>query len=670
MTTYYSNESDFQTKSSLDAQSSLVTTMLTDIDDTGATVLSEGLSHLYAAKGDAVLGANKTSTAFTEAVTRVETMLASADRIHKEVLQNIDSKLVKGLDLAFESLNQVNSKKNPYKTVSKYDRTSTYTTYDSSSNYNLYASSNSYSTQTITTKDTYTLDEVLATSGSPIQAVKDTYKRRLESAKQSIKSADDLSQAKIDELSKMSDEELLETFYPRITSDNEYSRIKASTYQEVHKNELGILETGADILAGLTFAISTVLIPVTGGATIPLAVASGSYVIGSSTYSAVTGNTMISGTQLTTTERVIAGVEALTTLVTLGSTSVGSGALKVSEGTAKVINITGKVGNAVDEVSELGQLGYGLYNGDGASAILNYGVGKSLDIGLGKVAKNFEVKVDASTNTGKVALDGVDIPKVKKDTRTTVEIIDEKLQELGMTWARFDELRNTRVTEMNAMDYIKMKYIREAIPNPTADTVMQKIMPVTSEHWETGELVDSAAEMFNSPKATVKGFVSKREEVKNINNIIEAIEGLRLDYEGSPFVETTIDANGNRVAVRDVDGNLVLKTDAYLRLVYTTENPDYMYIPYANQNGEALDGAGNVIINPNTGKPFTLDDPASGHGFIKSDSGEYLVPEYRVNGEAQLKRGSQLFLHVGNDKVLVGEVNRQGVMMYVEGVTE
>ena len=52
--------------------------------------------------------------------------------------------------------------------------------------------------------------------------------------------------------------------------------------------------------------------------------------------------------------------------------------------------------------------------------------------------------------------------------------------------------------------------------------------------------------------------MARRSDVKNITNIREAVEGLRLDYEGSPFVETMIDANGNRVAVRDQNGNLVL----------------------------------------------------------------------------------------------------------------
>ena len=111
--------------------------------------------------------------------------------------------------------------------------------------------------------------------------------------------------------------------------------------------------------------------------------------------------------------------------------------------------------------------------------------------------------------------------------------------------------------------------------------------------------------------------------MKNITNIREAVEGLRLDYEGSPFVETMIDANGNRVAVRDQNGNLVLKTDAYLRLEYTTDETGYIQIPYGDMDGNFIDADGNIIMNSSTGKPDKVIDPASGNGFIKSDSDEF-----------------------------------------------
>ena len=127
-----------------------------------------------------------------------------------------------------------------------------------------------------------------------------------------------------------------------------------------------------------------------------------------------------------------------------------------------------------------------------------------------------------------------------------------------------------------------------------------------------------------------------------------------------------IDSNGNRVAVRDQNGNLKLKTDAYLRLEYTTDDTDFITIPYGDIDGNLLDVNSNIIMD-SKGKPEKVIDPASGNGFIKSDSDEFLVPEYRHSDRSRLKQGSKLYLNVGGEEVLVGIVDKDGKMVYVKG---
>ena len=239
---------------------------------------------------------------------------------------------------------------------------------------------------------------------------------------------------------------------------------------------------------------------------------------------------------------------------------------------------------------------------------------------------------------------------------TTRAIIDQKLQEYGVSWDDFNRLRNTRVTEMSQSEYDMMIDIRKSIPKPTEQTVLQKIIPI-----------ENADNYFGDQGWGVGGFISERGDVIDIKTIEDAVKGLRLDYEGSPFVETMIDANGNRVAVRDQNGNLVLKTDAYLRLEYTTDETGYIQIPYGDMDGNSIDIDGNIRMNSSTGKPDKVIDPASGNGFIKSDSDEFLVPEYRHSDRSRLKEGSKLYLNVGGEEVLVGRVNKDGIMEYVEG---
>ena len=260
----------------------------------------------------------------------------------------------------------------------------------------------------------------------------------------------------------------------------------------------------------------------------------------------------------------------------------------------------------------------------------------------------------------------LDVPEVKEPVKpsrtqsttqlTTREIIDQKLKEHGVSWDEFNRLRNTHVTKMTQSEYDMMIDIRNTLPKPDTSTVMQKIMPIDAEGW-----------MFNQEEdATAGGYVAKRSDVKNITNIHEAVEGLRLDYEGSPFVETMIDANGNRVAVRDQNGNLKLKTDAYLRLEYMTDDTAFITIPYGDMDGNLINEYGKVSMN-DSGEPNKVIDPASGNGFIKSDSDKFLVPECLHSDRSRLKEGSKLYLNVGGEEVLVGRVNQDGKMEYVEG---
>ena len=76
----------------------------------------------------------------------------------------------------------------------------------------------------------------------------------------------------------------------------------------------------------------------------------------------------------------------------------------------------------------------------------------------------------------------LDVPKVKgtldpsPSPTTTRVIIDQKLQEYGVSWDEFNQLRNTHVTKMTQSEYDMMIDIRNAIPYPNASTKMQKIL--------------------------------------------------------------------------------------------------------------------------------------------------------------------------------------------------
>ena len=581
----------------------------------------------------------------------------------------------------------------------------------------------------------YNLSEILDGKASPLQAAKDVYDDRIKAVKEMMAKKDQLSDEQIKAIEGKSAEEVVAVRYPGQLPD--YQRLKASRYYEENKESLQYVDMGIKALAVLVMAGGTVLAGPTGGASLTATYAAGTYLAADSAYSAVKGHTMLTGTQLTTEERIWAGIDSAVTIASMGSAGYLAKLAKSGKNGSTLLKNLATAGTHADDVNDFTKVVYAVGTGkDPSSDIQNLMFGQIMGFGmkqagnyLGKkfgapsvdvsgtkpshldvplqgkqipkldpanvrlssrqdlhlkaspadgtlaklknhpavsldVPKVKQVSGDSATKAiGGIKPSDVDVPKVKGTANPspsqskTRAIIDQKLQEYGVSWDEFNRLRNTHVTQMTQSEYDMMIDIRNTIPYPNNSTVMQKIMPIEDEVW-----------LFNrKEKATVGGYVAKRSDAKNITTIQEAVEGLRLDYEGSPFVETMIDANGNRVAVRDQNGNLVLKTDAYLRLEYTTDETGYIQIPYGDMDGNSIDIDGNIRMNSSTGKPDKVIDPASGNGFIKSDSDEFLVPEYRHSDRSRLKEGSKLYLNVGGEEVLVGRVNKDGIMEYVEG---
>ena len=332
--------------------------------------------------------------------------------------------------------------------------------------------------------------------------------------------------------------------------------------------------------------------------------------IGSTAYSVATGETLITGTKLSTEERLWAAADLVAIGLSAGSAKVldlaeagrlSTKAADVVEGGNSLLKVTKHADDVMDAIN----IGKDVVTGDVQSLVMDAGM-VGLSAGL-KVRNHTSdtTTVKASESSGK----------------TTHEIIQQKLIEHNITEAEFNRLRATRVVDMTQAEYDMMIDIRNAVPNPTSQTVMQKIIPI-----------EEADNYFGENAWGIRGYITKREDVTSITNIEEAVKGLRLDYDGSKFV----DANGNII------------TDGYVRIEFQTKDTGYIDIPFGNHNGIGLD-----------------PDPATGHGFIKSD--EFLTPEYKVAGfkELKLEDGAKMYLNIDGDEIPVGEF-KDGVFRYLE----
>ncbi len=381
MAKYYSNQPDFPNVGySTNGKTSIIR-LLDSIDDATSSVRAQSISYLYHTTGDAYLGKDMPSAAFTEAFDRSREVLKLATDIHNQIMERIDGKFTKGVDLSLESLNDVNGGKNPYKTSSiTYEKTHTYIDYETGIS------------TTYQTTETYTLAELLNAETTEFTAVQEVYQGRISSVREQLENASDLTEEQLRSYQNMSDDELVRELYS-IGQIGDYSQLKHYQWQEDHKDILAIVEIALPFVFLAAAVVATI---VSYGAASPaLAAAAASVATASSTagaaygafeggYSAVTGNRLISGTELDVDERIWCGIEAATSLASLGVAPI----FKAAGATDDTIRIASKTADYADDVAELGHIGYdAVVNGeDPTLSLVTFAGGKA----VGKVVSSLQ----------------------------------------------------------------------------------------------------------------------------------------------------------------------------------------------------------------------------------------------------------------------------------------
>ena len=141
-----------------------------------------------------------------------------------------------------------------------------------------------------------------------------------------------------------------------------------------------------------------------------------------------------------------------------------------------------------------------------------------------------------------------------------------------------------------------MKAVRDAIPMPTEETIMQKVIP-------QGNIAKYISGEYNQ----VRGYITKAQDVKQLKNYDDIYNSLRLDYGGSEFNPATDKCVG------------VIK--------FKTPDISEIEIPYSQAMG------GNAVAGP----PFT------GNGFTAATNGQ-VIPEFLCKDRVALKDGAELYM--------------------------
>ena len=184
-----------------------------------------------------------------------------------------------------------------------------------------------------------------------------------------------------------------------------YQRLKASRYYEENKESLQYVDIGIKAVAVLVMIGGTVLSGPTGGTSLTATYAAFTYLGADSAYSAIEGHSFITGTQLSTEERIWAGIDSAVTIASMGSAAYLTKLAKSgAEGSTLLKNLA-MAGKHADDANDFTKVAYAIWTGkDPSSDIQNLMFGQIMDFGMNKAGNYLGKKFGAPS---------VDVPGTK-----------------------------------------------------------------------------------------------------------------------------------------------------------------------------------------------------------------------------------------------------------------
>ena len=445
MTEYYTNKSDFEQGKRIgwfEDNVSQVKDLLKDISETAEIVKSNDLSHLYIAKGDATLGKDMPEKTFVDSEHTVLDVMEEMKRVHREIVQNIENKYISGLEDAMEALNKINEGKNKYKSEHlTYEETYTYQT----------SYQTGYGIQTVKGKRKayYSLSDILNSDKSPISSAAAKYQDKLKVAKENLAKLEAEDKETYDKIKDLSEKELVETFFP--TELGEYKRLK-STWSKDNEWWLGWVDIGVKVVGTAALVVGTFA---SGGTLAPVALALGTTLLGGeAAYRAISGET-ITGDVLTNEQRIWAGAEAVTTLVSGGLGSYLKGASIAERTVSQGVLNADKVARFGANAYDVAQFGHDFIE-DPQMALTNLATSQLIGRTVGHLGQRFQAyraskAADVNLGSGKATSYKGSIQERLSNTWTDVKTKAGNVRaQASQSWDDFKTKANNRALASGA----------------------------------------------------------------------------------------------------------------------------------------------------------------------------------------------------------------------------
>lgn len=491
--------------------------LINDIEEVANTVTSEGVADLYVQTGEAALNVTKDSDEFDKATTRVSKILKSARKIHQNIMQNVDSKFTLGIDKVLEGLNKINGSNSKYKTKNLTKTEHNYRPV----NGNICAPTAYYDDKK---EVPYSLSEILDGKASPIKAAKDVYSKRLEAVKELLKHKDKMTDQQIKEIRGKSAEKILELWYPKEIPD--YQKLKASRFQEEHRETLHMVDFALKTFASFAALGGIIFSLPTGGSSLGVTFAATAYIATDKAYSAFSGRTMITGDRLSTEERVWAGIDAVSSIL---SERAGFYLMKLQKA-GKTGSTLLKLTSHADDANDISKVAYAYATDkDPKDAVGNLVVGQ---------VKGFVAKKAGSLLHSKFGkTNAPDVPDVPTDsTKQHIEVDSSGLnsKKLKIDPTVVHQKKNPKL-DLKIEPTVKADLA--STPKPHVDVETSKIKPV--------EAVAGAATVVPKSKTPDIDVLTKPKD-------LSTIKGEAVDHVGT--VKPKVDSDVPEVKnVQDVE---------------------------------------------------------------------------------------------------------------------
>jgi hypothetical protein len=190
--------------------------------------------------------------------------------------------------------------------------------------------------------------------------------------------------------------------------------------------------------------------------------------------------------------------------------------------------------------------------------------------------------------------------KYTQSLRSFQEDVKPVVEKYGMTVDEFYRFMPERAETLTVKQRARMIAIRESVPKPTPDTLLEKVIPQAD-----------IPKYLDGNYTTIQGFVNRAQDVKGVKNPFDTYQSLRLDYEGTTF---------NPYKDQGI-GVIRFKTAEVERAV----------IPFS----DAMGGK-SVVAYPNTGNGFT----AAENGRVIP---EFVFPKTNSSKGISPRQGAELY---------------------------